>query len=163
MAAFQDENKMSKTSIDKGEYVCVSAFKLFCFPIKSFKSTESCVVLETETPFFLFWERACTSRIKHWRSENVYVNAYPHPTLWVLCAQALKTEHQGKCFYLLFKMSNSKQLGVRNHSAPVILNITERESLLEERESCRREAEQASMCLRKRVTEHDRGCGKGVG
>lgn len=65
-------------------------------------------------------------------------------------------------FYLDFKMSNSKRLGVRNCSAPVILSV-ERKSVLEHWESCGRESERASMCLSKGVTAHDRGWGKGVG
>lgn len=36
------------------------------------------------------------------------------------CIWAMNTRHQGEYFYLHFRMSNSKQLGVRNCSAPVI-------------------------------------------
>lgn len=50
----------------------------------------------------------------------------PLPPLSV-CVWAMNTQHRGKYFYLHFKMSNSKQLGVRNRSALVILNIIERE------------------------------------
>lgn len=49
----------------------------------------------------------------------------PFPIL-SLCVWGVNTQHQGKHFYLHFKMSNSKQSGVHNHSALVTLNITER-------------------------------------
>lgn len=56
--------------------------------------------------------------------------------------------HEHSYFYLHFKMSKSKQLGVRNCSAPVILSM-ERKSVLEHWETCWRETEQASMCRAK--------------
>lgn len=57
--------------------------------------------------------------------------------------------------FLHFKMSKSKQLAVRNCSAPVMLSM-ESKSLLKHWET-----ERESMCLSKRVTAHDRGWGKG--
>lgn len=88
----------------------------------------------------------------------------PHPFL-NLCVSAMSTQLHRKYFYLHFKMPNSKQLGLCNHSALVTLNIIERESWRAMRDSVKRDrtSERASMCLRKRVTEHDRGWSQGAG
>lgn len=131
-----------------------SAFK-FCFCLcQIFKSAESLIfcIKNRHTPFFLFWERVCTNQLNHPRSENVHMNVYSVFQLFFpplnLCVWAMNTQHQGKYFYLHFKMSNPKQLGVHNRSALVILNIIEK---WRERECLR---EMRDLVKRDRASEH---------
>lgn len=147
------------------ECVCFSTFRPFFYRHQTFMS---CMLLERETSSLLFGEWVCTNQISCPRSDSVHMNAYfvlpavyfPKPLSY--CIWAMNARHQGEYFYLHFRMSNSKQLGVRSCSAPVILSM-ERKSALEQQENCWRETEQASKCLSKGVTAHDRGWGKGVG
>lgn len=147
------------------ERECISTFKLIFCLHQIFTSR---MLGEKETSSLLFGEWVCTNQISCPTSDSVNMNAYfvlpavyfPKPLSY--CIWAMNTQHQGEYFYLHFKMSKSKQLGVPNCSAPVILS-KERRSVLEQWETCWRETGQVSMCLSKGVTAHDRGWGKGVG
>lgn len=145
-------------------WLWISVFQLSVF-FHLHQTVSLCMLLERETSFLVFGEWICTNQISCPRSDSVHVNAYfvlpavSFPISLNYCIWAVNTWHQGEYFYLHFKMPNSKQLGVHNCSAPVILSM----ECAGKWETCWRETEQASMCLSKGVTEHDRGWGKGVG
>lgn len=108
-----------------------TTFRLFSVSVRhSSPSSHSSAVSKTDSILLALGESlhksTQPSKIKERSHKRVFC-FWGVFSLLNLCVWAMNTQHQGKYFYLYFKMSKSKELGVHNHSALVIWNIIERE------------------------------------